>query len=167
MTQITIPAQVVNGHLQHETSLPELEGQHVIATLTVVARNGVNEIDLEPPIGWEKWWSKLETFKNLENGWDSYRASVPSQNTLAQATIFLEEAAKSGTVPTRLAPSVVGGVGFTFKHENRKTYVEFRNTGSVHSLFSDGSGDPDVEKIDANRVSYANLLARITRYFHE
>lgn len=62
MTQITIPAQVVNGHLQHERSLPEFEGQRVIATLTVVAedsKNGASEkappqelsadFDPEPP----------------------------------------------------------------------------------------------------------------------
>jgi hypothetical protein len=30
MTQITIPAQVVNGHLQHEKSLAALEGQHFL-----------------------------------------------------------------------------------------------------------------------------------------
>jgi hypothetical protein len=60
MTQITIPAQVVNGHLQHEQSLPELEGQRVIATLTLVPTESANgkkpaetvenaEFDPEPP----------------------------------------------------------------------------------------------------------------------
>ena len=62
MTHMTIPAQVVNGHLQHERSLPELEGQRVIATLTLVgvdSKNGVSEksppqeeiadFDPEPP----------------------------------------------------------------------------------------------------------------------
>lgn len=42
MTSITIPAQVVNGHLQHEQNLAELEGQRVIATLTVVSRDNAN-----------------------------------------------------------------------------------------------------------------------------
>ena len=42
MTQITIPAQVVNGHLHHEKSLAELEGQHVLATLTVVPTEAPN-----------------------------------------------------------------------------------------------------------------------------
>ena len=63
MTLITIPAQVVNGHLQHERSLPEFKGQRVIATLTVVlaedSKNGASEkaphresiadFDPEPP----------------------------------------------------------------------------------------------------------------------
>jgi hypothetical protein len=63
MTQITIPAQVVNGHLQHEKNLTELEGEHVLATLAVVPKEGANgasspvspkpeesaEFDPEPP----------------------------------------------------------------------------------------------------------------------
>ena len=60
MTQITIPAQVVNGHLQHETSLAELEGQRVLATLTVIPSSNGNgaaptpakddkDFDPEPP----------------------------------------------------------------------------------------------------------------------
>jgi hypothetical protein len=49
MTQITIPAQVVNGHLQHEKNLAELEGQHVVATLTVVPTDGANGTTALPP----------------------------------------------------------------------------------------------------------------------
>src|SRR5450755_15555 len=56
MTQITIPALVVNGHLQHEKSLTDLEGQHVLATLTVVPKN-VQPIDLQ------KWRHKIESLK--------------------------------------------------------------------------------------------------------
>ena len=44
MTQITIPAQVVNGHLQHEQSLVEFEGQRVIATLRSVPEHSANGI---------------------------------------------------------------------------------------------------------------------------
>jgi len=50
MTQITIPAQVVNGHLQHEKSLAELEGQHVLVTLTVLAE----EMLPEPEFLWSE-----------------------------------------------------------------------------------------------------------------
>jgi len=59
---ISIPATIVNGHLQHEQPLVELEGQRVIATLTVVAKESTDrprepekppavdaEFDPEPP----------------------------------------------------------------------------------------------------------------------
>ncbi len=49
MTLITIPAQVVNGHLQHERSLPEYEGQRVIATLTVVAEDSNSSASEKAP----------------------------------------------------------------------------------------------------------------------
>src|SRR5258707_4973991 len=50
MAQITIPAQVVNGRLQHERRLPEFEGRRVIATLTFVAEESKNgAIEKTPP----------------------------------------------------------------------------------------------------------------------
>jgi len=50
MREITIPGQIVNGHLQHEGSLAELEGRHVIATLTVVAMEPANgKVPTAPP----------------------------------------------------------------------------------------------------------------------
>jgi hypothetical protein len=160
MTQITIPALVVNGHLQHEKSLADLEGQHVLATLTVVPKG-------EQPIDLEKWRRKIESMKTLVDGWDSYRAPAPSAESITRATLFLEEAAKSDNVLSRLAPSVIGGVGFTFKHANRKVYVEFRNTGSVHALLSDNVSEPVVENVQPNQSAYADLVPRIKGYLHE
>lgn len=156
MTQITIPAQVVNGHLQHEKSLAELEGQHVIATLIVV-----------PKDAGQKWREKIESMNTLQDDWDSYRAPAPAANSINQAIVFLDEVAKSANDLSRLAPSVVGGVGFTFKHGERKVYVEFRNTGSVLALFSDGAGEPIVDKIEPTCDEYTNVLLRIKKYLHE
>lgn len=49
MTPITISAQVVNGHLQHEKSLAELEGQHVLVTLTVAKESANGTVAPAPP----------------------------------------------------------------------------------------------------------------------
>jgi hypothetical protein len=49
MREITIPGQIVNGHLQHARSLTELEGQHVIATLTVVPTVPANAKEAAAP----------------------------------------------------------------------------------------------------------------------
>ncbi len=49
MTQITIPAQVVNGHLQHDANLAELEGQRVMATLKVVPNASANGKNAKTP----------------------------------------------------------------------------------------------------------------------
>ncbi|MCI0681569.1 MAG: hypothetical protein L0Y71_05660 [Gemmataceae bacterium] len=49
MTPMTISAHVVNGHLQHEESLADLEGQRVLATLTVVSTMRDNGAGAQPP----------------------------------------------------------------------------------------------------------------------
>ncbi len=47
---ITIPGTIINGHLQHEQPLAELEGQRVLATLTVVRKETPKgEVVKEPP----------------------------------------------------------------------------------------------------------------------
>jgi len=42
MTPMTIAGQIVNGHFQHEKPLAGLEGQHVIATLTMAPKESPN-----------------------------------------------------------------------------------------------------------------------------
>jgi hypothetical protein len=60
MDSISIPAEVVNGHLRHDRPLSQWEGQRVIATLTLVPeppapipevaeQSAGAEFDPEPP----------------------------------------------------------------------------------------------------------------------
>ena len=51
MNEISIPAEVVNGHLQHDRPLTMWEGQSVIATLTLVPKDAAKGQDTkdEPP----------------------------------------------------------------------------------------------------------------------
>ncbi len=65
MPQITIPAQVVNGHLQHEKSLAELEGQHVLVALKVVATDALSGNESEemlpkPEIVWSESYCRAK-----------------------------------------------------------------------------------------------------------
>jgi hypothetical protein len=69
MTQITIPAQVVNGHLQHEKLPAELEGQHVLVTLTVVQE----EMPPEPEYVWSENYSRAKkAVEQFTSGTDSH-----------------------------------------------------------------------------------------------
>ena len=36
-----------------------------------------------------------------------------------------------------MPPSVIGGVGITWRREVREAYVEFYNDGTIHALLSD------------------------------
>lgn len=49
MDQISIPAEVVNGHLRHAPNLAMWEGQNVIATLTLVPKDAPNGDEAKEP----------------------------------------------------------------------------------------------------------------------
>ena len=59
--------------------------------------------------------------------------------------------------PDRLKPSVVGGIGVTFKINDRKCYVEFYNNGTVYALFSDGLSDPETYQIRPTAQDYLDF----------
>src|SRR5437016_5492722 len=87
---------------------------------------------------WSSWWNRLDLIASLQPGWNGYSATVPSPLAVANARSFLIQLRASHLIPTRVAASVVGGVGVTRRDGQRKVYVEFYNNGSAHALFSDG-----------------------------
>ena len=90
------------------------------------------------------WSEKLDSFARLVRGWDGYKAETPSSDVVSAAKRFLSV---TDLPPTRVAPSVVGGVGITFKRDGRKAYLELTNAGPVSLLLSDGVGDPHTEPV--------------------
>ena len=76
--------------------------------------------------------AKLQAASRLEKGWDSYKADPPSQLAIANAGIFLGLC--GDFLPDRVAPSVMGGIGVTFRRPGKKVYVEFYNYGTTYSL---------------------------------
>lgn len=90
--------------------------------------------------------SHLETLASLlwlEEGWDGYDAEPPSHGAIDDASRLLHAASRMGMTPSRVAPSVVGGVGVTFRAGHRRAYVEYRNGWWLaFVLFSDGVGEP-------------------------
>ena len=119
---------------------------------------------LEPPaLGAEA--ALLRSFARLQPGWDGYSAAPPTHVVVAAARDFLTATAEAETPPDRIAPSVVGGIGVTFRRNGHKVYVEFRNTGSILALFSDGTTEPVVEPVDPSE--YPEFLARARGYLGE
>ena len=91
---------------------------------------------MQEVMDFEQACARLETLSKLETGWDSYGAEPPNEIALAMARAFLKM-----KLPTVLNPSVVGGIGMTFRTEKSKdfVYVEFRNTGNIHAAFITGT----------------------------
>jgi len=115
----------------------------------------------------DKWTARLEGFSALKKGWDSYTAAAPSKGALASASEFLDTIRELGKEPSKLNPSVVGGVGFTFRRDRRAVYIEFRNTGNTHAMFTDGVSKPRVVKVRQDRAGYEDILALVETHFHE
>jgi hypothetical protein len=121
----------------------------------------------DPSRCWQKWFSKLDKFCDLELGWDGDNAHAPNQRACNSARSFLESLQQDSYEPERIAPSVVGGVGLTFRKHPHKVYVEFKNGGKVHALFSDGVFAPRVEEVTPDRVGYQVLIRRMRDYLHD
>jgi hypothetical protein len=120
----------------------------------------------QQPTDWGDLFKKLDSFLQLPAGWDGYKASSP--NTLARdhARVFLALLAQENYGPSRVAPSVIGGIGIT-RRRSRKVYVEFNNNGNVHALFSDGSSSPKVERVQVGKIEFQMLIRRMRAYLDE
>jgi hypothetical protein len=105
MTQITIPAQVVNGHLQHEQSLAQLEGQRVIATLTVVPAEPANGKDATEQIpakavGEAEFDPEPPPWLEVEN--DVYFPMTVPERLLEKKPLIIERGTPSIILPEEL-----------------------------------------------------------------
>ncbi len=119
-----------------------------------------------PDDGWKQLFEKLESFGDLPRGWDGYTASPPTADALFNAQEFLGVLFLATFRPSRFKPSVVGGIGVTFRQGDRKVYVEFYNDGRVHSLMSDGATEPRTKRVRASYSGYLKLLREIRKYLN-
>jgi len=116
---------------------------------------------------WQRWLSKLDTLPGLGEGWDGENAASPNQIACDSARTFLKSLRQENHEPHRVTPSVVGGVGIIFRKAGKKVYVEFRNNGKVHALFSDGVSPPHVEEVIREKAGYQVLIRRMQEYLDE
>jgi hypothetical protein len=113
-----------------------------------------------------RWEAELQEFTTLELGWDSYNAQPPSALTIEAARGFLAQLQAGSLQPVAVDPSVVGGVGITFRHENHSVYLEFRNTGNAHAAFL-GESKPRVVKVTQDTVGYQEFLREAKKHLYE
>ena len=100
---------------------------------------------------------QLDGLTSLSKGWNGYQAEPPSSAAIETAKSFLAVLTSADLAPHRVAPSVVGGVGFTLQTADRQVYVEFYNDGMILAMFSEGPQAPVVEHISTTRPSLKAL----------
>lgn len=123
----------------------------------------IGNVSLSP----SKWGERLDSFASLVNGWDSYKASPPSKEALEASRRFLGFLEERSLEPSKLNPSVVGGVGFTFRRGRLSVYIEFCNTGNAHAMFTDGKSKPRVVKVRQDGAGYEDILTQLETHLHE
>lgn len=110
-----------------------------------------------------EWFRKLEAMKGLKSGWNGYDAEPPDERALANSRAFLQSLLFEQFPPTRVAPSVVGGVGITRKVGERRVYVEFYNSGIVHALLAEGE-KAETMPVEASPEGFRAFVARAREY---
>lgn len=111
------------------------------------------------------WSAAFDKMEHLSEGWDSYRAPPPSALAIANAKRVEAVMVEHGLPATRVAPSVVGGVGVTRRVEASKVYIELRNDGRAYSLFTHGE-EPVVVSVDLSVEGLDALLASMRSHFN-
>lgn len=108
--------------------------------------------------------SKLVEMRGLKDGWDGYCAPPPSACAIENARQFLQALPQANLEPSRIKPSVVGGVGVTFKSQRSKAYVEFYNDGTVGVLLTSGQDVRDVFSVNAVADWYKSLIEKLGQW---
>lgn len=96
----------------------------------------------------------FKDFETLSDGWDTYNAPRPNGIAIANARWFTISNRLGKFRPTRIAPSVVGGIGITFRRGDHLAYLEFNNDGMTSFLLAREPNEPMVDPIGNDVSSY-------------
>lgn len=112
---------------------------------------------------WDVVFAKVA---QLQAGWNGYHAPAPSERALLWARDFVKVLLRENFPPTRLAPSVVGGVATTHRRGQKKVYVEFYNDGRALAVFSDDVSEPVIQRVEPAEAAFTSLIAEMRDYLH-
>lgn len=109
----------------------------------------------------------LESCKNLLTGWDGYSASPPMTTALLLAKQFLMYSISNGLIPSRVSPSVIGGIGITYRKNSKKVYVEFNNNGRCCLVIylDEINDDPTISSEDISSDFTSRILSKVINLF--
>jgi len=96
----------------------------------------------ERSILFNNFHQQIIELKNLPIGWDSYNADPPNYEALTNALKMLVLLFELEFNPTRIMPSVEGGVSFLFIKDLKYADIECDNDGDIFAGMSDRTGEP-------------------------
>jgi hypothetical protein len=112
---------------------------------------------------------KLEAFRGLRPGWDSYNAEPPTELAISNARRILHLLWSAGAMgPVTISPSVEGGVGIIFSgHGKKYADLECFNDGEILALTSEGTLEPVVWTVKEEGGSLRAAIEKIRRFLDD
>ncbi len=104
---------------------------------------------------------KLQSLLHLSRGWDSYEADPPNQSAIHRAEQVLTAVNSTPYRPDRIAPSIEGGVVFSFRRGDRYGDIECDNDGEMVALVSDGRGYIDAWQVASDSRAMEDAVRKI------
>jgi len=110
---------------------------------------------------------KLESFRALTVGWDSYEAVPPNQTAIEHAREVLRFLSRHAGPKVRLTPCVEGGVTILLGGTAiRYADIECYNDGEILAITSEPEQDPDIWPVDLGNDSLQAALDRIQTFLN-
>lgn len=110
---------------------------------------------------------ECNNLKNLKKGWDSYDADPPNDKSIQNAQCFLKvlEIDLLLPYPTKVTPTVEGGIEIAFLSDTKYLGIEFYNTGEVTIGTVNEAGDIEVEEFVFKCGDSDRILRIISGFF--
>jgi hypothetical protein len=113
--------------------------------------------------------AKLEAFRELASGWDSYDAPPPNETALQNGRAVLRFIYEQEEVPSvHLAASAEGGVLLVFSAGGPKyADIECYNDGEILAILSEPSAEPTIWPLTLEEESLSTSLQRIATFLDD
>lgn len=121
-------------------------------------------------IDWSEFWrskarftearQRLNETASLARGWDTYDAESPNIVARTRAAKILDVLETASLPPTRLTPTVEGGIAVSFLAGANRAVIEIYNSGEIAAATYSDEGEPTVWELDETE---ARLLSAINQ----
>jgi hypothetical protein len=104
---------------------------------------------------------RLESTTNLEPNWDTYNAEPPNETARTLARRILDSLEVISFPPTRVMPSVEGGIGLAFVEQDNRADIEVYNTGEIAAAIYSALQAPETWTVPDTERSLKTMIDRI------
>jgi len=113
--------------------------------------------------------ARLDAFRELAPGWDSYDAPPPSETALGSARSILQFLREQEDVPpVHASPSAEGGVLLVFSAAGAKyADIECYNDGEILAILSEPASEPTIWPLILEKERLQAALDRIAAFLDE